>query len=138
MGIKIFEEKVESLVNSGVLKMLNTLNIEYLGVSIDSLLIFNQPKYSDEILSALRDAKIKSDIIGTVVEKPKRAILISNGKAESLQPHYREAAYTEVKKIVGEESPQNKEKLMNKTARAAKAAIEKSERIIKMIHAQRA
>ncbi|WXG41270.1 MAG: AIR synthase-related protein [Candidatus Freyarchaeum deiterrae] len=137
VGIKIFEEKVDSLVNPVVLKMLRDLNIDYLGVSIDSLLIFNPPKYSEEILSALRDAKIKSDIIGTVVEKPKKAELISDGKAKSLQPHYREAAYTKVKKIVGEETPQNKEKLMNKTTRAAKEAIEKSERIIKMIKAQK-
>jgi len=138
VGIKIFEEKVESLVNPVVLKMLHALNIDYLGVSIDSLLIFNPPKYSEEILSALRNAKIKSDIIGTIVEKPKGAQLISDGKTKSLQPHYREAAYTEVKKLVGEESPQNKEKLMNKTARAAQEAIEKSERIIKMIHARTA
>ncbi|MEM3526076.1 MAG: AIR synthase-related protein [Candidatus Jordarchaeaceae archaeon] len=136
VGIKIFEEKVESLVNPIVLKMLRSLNIDYLGVSIDSLLIFNPPEFSGEILSALRGAKIKSDIIGTVVEEPKGAELVSNGKVKSLQPHYREAAYTEVKKLVGEESPENKEKIMNETAQAAQKAIEKSERIIKLIQSR--
>lgn len=138
VGIKIFEENLESLVNPIVLKMLRALNIDYLGVSIDSLLIFTPPEFSEEILSELRNAKIKSDIIGTVVEKPKEAELISDGKTKSLQPHYREAAYTKVKKIIGEESPKNKEKLMNKTDRAAQEAIEKSESIIKMIQSRTA
>jgi hydrogenase expression/formation protein len=138
VGIEIFEEKLESLVNPIVLKMLGALNIDYLGVSIDSLLIFNPPEFSAEILSALRNAKIKSDIIGTVVEKPKEAKLISDGETKPLQPHYREAAYTKVKKLIGEETPKNKEKLMNKTAHAAQEAIEKSERIIKMIQSRTA
>lgn len=136
VGIKIFEEKVESLVNPIVLKMLRNLNIDYLGVSIDSLLIFNPPQFSEEILSVLRDAKVKCDIIGTVVETPKRAELISKGEIKSLQPHYREAAYTKIKKLIGEESPENKEKIMDKTIHAAKEAIEKSERIIKMIQSR--
>ncbi len=134
VGMKIHEEKVERLVNPVVLKMLHDLKIDYLGVSIDSLLIFNPPKYSEEILSALRKEKIKCDIIGTVVETPKRAELISDGETKSLQPLYREAAYTKVKKFVGEESPENKEALMNKTAQAAQEAIKKSERIINMIY----
>ncbi len=136
VGMRIHEEKVETLVNPLVLKMLRDLNIDYLGVSIDSLLIFNSPEYSEEILSALRNAKIKCNIIGTVVETPKRAELISDGKTKSLQPLYRESAYTKVKKFVGEESPQNKEVLMNKTAQAAQEAIKKSERIIKVVRAR--
>jgi hydrogenase expression/formation protein len=133
VGIKIYEDKLEKLVNPTVLKMLRDFNIDYLGVSIDSLLIFNPPKYSEEILRALRKAKIKCDIIGTVVDSPKRAELISDGETKSLQPLYREAAYTKVKKLVGEESPQNKEELMKRTVKAAQQSIEKSERIIKML-----
>jgi len=137
VGMKIFGERVEALVNPVVLGMLRSLNIDYLGVSIDSLLIFNPPEFSEEILSALRKAGVKCGVIGTVVESPKRAELISHGETRSLQPHFREAAYTKVKKLVGEESPQDKEELMNRTTRAAQRAIEKSERIIEMIRTRK-
>lgn len=133
VGMKIYEKNVESLVNPVVLKMLRDLGIDYLGVSIDSLLIFTSSKHSEEILSALRNARIRCGIIGTVIETPKRAELISDGETKSLEPLYREAAYTKVKKFVGEKSPENKEILMNKTAQAAQEAIKKSEKIIKII-----
>jgi hydrogenase expression/formation protein len=94
------EKKIRALVNSKVLKMLDDLNIDYMGVSIDSLLIIASPHMVCEIKQALYDV-IKVDEIGWV-EKGKGAELIADGRRLEIKPKFRESAYTPVKMVVGD------------------------------------
>ncbi|MEM2329328.1 MAG: AIR synthase-related protein, partial [Candidatus Jordarchaeales archaeon] len=112
VGIVIHEDKVRALLNGKVLDMLERLSIDYLGVSMDALLIFTPPSYTDEVLHALKKAGVKSDIIGQVVEKPKTPVLVKDGKRVPFEALYREAAYTKIKKLVGEGAPAEKERFM--------------------------
>jgi Hydrogenase maturation factor len=65
----IHDEKVKSLINRKVLNMLNELNIDYYGISLDSILIFSKEQEADEIISKLRENNIRADIIGEVTKK---------------------------------------------------------------------
>jgi hydrogenase expression/formation protein len=94
------EKKMRALVNSKVLKMLDDLHIDYLGVSIDSLLIIVPPQMVHEIKQALDDV-IKVDEIGWI-EKGKGAELIADGRRSEIKPKFRESAYTPVKMVVGD------------------------------------
>ncbi|MBS7247487.1 MAG: AIR synthase-related protein [Candidatus Jordarchaeales archaeon] len=137
VGIVIHEDKVRALLNGKVLDMLERLSIDYLGVSMDALLIFTPPSYTDEVLHALKKAGVKSDIIGQVVEKPKTPVLVKDGKRVPFEALYREAAYTKIKKLVGEGAPAEKERFMKMAEKAAQQAIEKASRVVEFITAKR-
>ncbi|MCZ7397788.1 MAG: AIR synthase-related protein, partial [Candidatus Methanoperedens sp.] len=62
------EEKLRALVNKKVLQMLDELEIDYLGVSLDALLIIAPPESADEILECIRKKGVSVDIVGTVVK----------------------------------------------------------------------
>ena len=61
-GVKLVfeEEKIRALVNPKVLSMLELLKIDYLGVSLDALLVIVPPEYANEILDAVRAAGISN------------------------------------------------------------------------------
>ena len=101
-GVKlVFEEnKIRPLVNPKVLKMLDDLHIDYLGVSIDALLIIVSPSVAHEVKQALHGV-IKVDEIGWV-EKGQGAELIVNGRRSEIMPKFRESAYTPVKMVIGD------------------------------------
>jgi hydrogenase expression/formation protein len=106
------EKKVRALVNPKVFKMLDDLHIDYMGVSIDSLLIIASPHMVHEIKQALRDV-IEIDEIGWV-EKGKGAELIANGRRLEIKPKFRESAYTPVKMVVGDYVDANEMESMRK------------------------
>ncbi|HEY6585598.1 MAG TPA: AIR synthase-related protein, partial [Candidatus Methanoperedens sp.] len=58
------EEKLRALVNKKVLSMLDKLEIDYLGVSLDALLIIAPPEYADDILKCVRRKGVAIDIVG--------------------------------------------------------------------------
>lgn len=133
VGMIIYEDKVKSLLNKKVLDMLEKLSIDYLGVSMDALLLFTPPTYTDEVLHVLRKEGVKSDVIGQVVENPKKPMLVRDGKTVSFETLYREAAYTKIKKLVGERAPAEKENYMKMAEKAAQLSIEKANRLIEFI-----
>ena len=77
-GVKlVFEEsKMRALVNPKVLSMLETLKIDYLGVSLDALLVIAPPEYADQILETVRAAGVAIDIIGHVEEGTGAEVII--------------------------------------------------------------
>lgn len=130
-GVKLVfhEERIRPLVNSAVLSMLEALEIDYLGVSLDALLIIAPPEVSSEILAVLRDKHISVDIIGRV-DEGRGAKLEIGGQLTDFSPRFRESAYTPIKKLVGEEAPQDFEHMCKKIDQAAQEAIEKKARIV--------
>jgi hydrogenase expression/formation protein len=123
------EEKIRPLVNSTVLSMLEELKIDYLGVSLDALLIIAPPDAAHHILDVLGLNGIAADVIGHV-EEGSGARLEINGDITDFTPRFRESAYTPVKKLVGEIEPLDFKEMCEKIDLAAREAIDKKCRII--------
>jgi hydrogenase expression/formation protein len=136
-GVKIVleEGKLRSLVNRKVLKMLNELDIDYLGVSIDSLLMIAPPSVAEKIKTTLRRSKIAVDEVGWV-EKGKGCEIIIGGQRGELVTKFRESAYTPLKKVVGETAQKNFEEMKREVDKAVRAAVKKKVEVTKKIKRQ--
>jgi hydrogenase expression/formation protein len=133
-GVKLVfdESKMRPLVNPKVLEMLEKLEIDYLGVSLDALLVIAPPEYAEQIIQVVKDVGVDIDIIGEVVEGSGAEIVI-DGKVCDFTPRFRESAYTPIKKIIGEEEPRDFEEMKEAIDKAAKEASEKKKRVMEMI-----
>jgi hydrogenase expression/formation protein len=125
VGIELEGDKIRGTVNPTVLELLEKLGIDYLGVSLDSLLIFCPGENKKGIINALRDNNVRVEEVGRVV-KGTEALL--DGK--EFKPKFRESAYTPIKKAVGEESPEREEELRSGAKDAAEKARKKMEEVI--------
>jgi len=126
------EEKMRRLVNSRVIDMLDSLKIDYLGVSIDALLIIAPEEEAEEIARTIRSAGVAVDEIG-IVEAGEGALLEMDGKTADFSPRFREAAYTPIKKAVGQDAKRDVAEMTARVDRAAMNAVEKKRRFIEKI-----
>ena len=126
------EEKMRSLVNPRVLKMLEELEIDYLGVSIDALLIIAPRKEAEKIARIIRETGVAIDQIG-IVEEGRGAYLQTDGGLTDFSPRFREAAYTPIKKAVGQDAARDVDEMRAKVDLAARNAVEKKRRFIEKI-----
>jgi hydrogenase expression/formation protein len=126
------EEKLRRLVNKKILSMLDKLEIDYLGVSLDALLIIAPSEFSDDLIKCVRKKGVAIDIVGNVVDG-EGAELIVDGKPRDFTPRFRESAYTPIKKLVGEKTPRNFEVMKKAVDKAAAQAIEKKKRIVEKL-----
>ena len=133
-GVKLvfIEEKMRQLVNPRVLQMLDSLEIDYLGVSIDALLIIAPPSEAGKIAKVIREANVAVDEIGRV-EAGIGALLQTNGKIADFSPRFRESAYTPIKKVVGQDAERDVAEMTLRVDEAAKNAVEKKRRFIEKI-----
>ena len=125
IGMIIDGNSIEMLINRKILRMLKKHSIDPLGVSIDSLLIFAPKKESQRIINSIRKLGIKIEKIGFTVAKPRKCQIQYGDETLDLEPKFRESAYTKIKKVIGEESPENKREIEKKALRAFKKALEK-------------
>jgi len=126
------EERIRPLVNSLVLSMLEELEIDYLGVSLDALLIIAPADAAEDILSVLASKGIAADVIGKVVHGSGAKLEI-NGKTIDFSPKFRESAYTPIKKLVGEAEPLDFQVMCDRIDEAARIAIDKKQRIVERL-----
>jgi hydrogenase expression/formation protein len=133
-GVKlVFEEnRLRPLVNPRVLSMLEKLGIDYLGVSLDALLVIAPPESASAIMECIRGAGVAVDIVGRV-EEGEGAELVVDGIAGVFSPRFRESAYTPIKKMVGEERPADFEAMKKAVDNAARQAIEKKKRMVERL-----
>ncbi|MCE8423738.1 MAG: hypothetical protein J5U16_07395, partial [Candidatus Methanoperedens sp.] len=133
-GVKLVfeEEKLRALVNIKILDMLDDLEIDYLGVSLDALLIIAPPEHVVDILECVHKSGVAIDIVGKVVNGEGSELII-NGKISDFTPRFRESAYTPIKKIAGEKTPKNFDAMKKAVDKAALDAITKKRRIIKRL-----
>jgi len=130
--IVIDENAIESLVEPHVRSMLETLQIDYLGVSLDALLIVAPPEVSGEICRVVESAGVMMHEIGYVEEGRPESVLMVNGKESDFTPRFRESAYTPVKKVVDTDM-RDFEAMKAGVIRASDAAIGKKERVLKSL-----
>ncbi|MDO9539538.1 MAG: AIR synthase-related protein [Methanocalculus sp.] len=130
--IIIEEEKLRDLVNPRVLTLLDKLGIDYLGVSLDALLVVVPVESADRVIAVIRGTGVSVEIIGRAEEGPAASILISRGEEVDFAPQFREAAYTPLKKVV-EKQCDDFEAMKKKVDRAAEAAREKKVRVLSQL-----
>ncbi len=133
-GVKLVfeEERMRRLVNPRVKEMLDELSIDYLGVSIDALLVIAPEEAAAEILRTVRGTGVAMDVIGRVVEGHGTA-LIEDGCEKEFVPRFRESAYTPIKKAVGEGAERDFEEMRAKVDQAALRAAEKKAKFVDQI-----
>lgn len=100
LGIHLYEKRIVDLINPRVYDMLKKLDIDPLGVSIDSLMVIAPANLVDVIVDSLTESNIGVDVIGVVNDSGVTTIESADGEVNVLVPKFREAAYTPVKKVV--------------------------------------
>jgi hydrogenase expression/formation protein len=133
VGLVFSESKIKKLVNPKVYKLLKQNSVDYLGVSLDSLLIFTPQENARAITEAVSRAGVQIASIGEVVEGPQQSILMRDDGREILTPLFRESAYTPIKKMVGEQAPADVDEKKSKIEAAYRAAIQKKEAVLRRI-----
>lgn len=138
-GVKLVfeEERLRELVDATVLGMLDELGIDFLGVSLDALLIIAPPENAEAIMAAVRTRGVRIGIVGRVLEG-EGAYLAVGGAEKDFTPRFRESAYTPIKKLVGEETPMSFDEMKSKVDEAAVHAVRKKERMVARIRGRSA
>ena len=127
--IIISDEHVAGLVEPHVRAMLGDLAIDYLGVSLDALLIVAPPDAAGEICGIVRSQGVKIEEVGRVEAGNPEAVLLSGGKELDFTPRFRESAYTPVKKVVDTDA-RDFDEMKELVLGASDAAIRKKERVL--------
>lgn len=133
LGLEFYKDEIEKMIAPNVLNMLNKLDIDPLGVSIDSLMLIVPPEMVHDVKKAISSVGVKINEIGVVDNKKIPRIIDNDGNCEKLSPLFREAAYTKIKKLVGETTPEDFDLMKEKVETASKKAISKKEKVIKHI-----
>jgi hydrogenase expression/formation protein len=127
--IVIDEGAIGSLVEPHVMEMLEKLQIDYLGVSLDALLVVAPPEAADGICAAVGTAGVKMHKVGYAEAGKPESVLMIDGKEQDFSPRFRESAYTPVKKVV-DTTMRDFEEMKQGVLRASEAAIRKKQRVL--------
>ena len=127
--IVIDESTTGSLVEHHVRQMLERLQIDYLGVSLDSLLVVAPESTADRICTIVGSAGVQMHRIGYVEAGKPESVLKVDGIERDFSPRFRESAYTPVKKVV-DTDVRDFEEMKEKVLRASEAAIRKKKRVL--------
>lgn len=133
VGLEFYEEEINKTIAPNVLSMLQELDIDPLGVSTDSLMLIVPQDYVSDVKKSVSNADVLISEIGVVNDSGVPNLIRENGKCEELSPEFREAAYTKIKKLVGDTTPDDFELMKEEVQRAANNAISKKDRVIKHI-----
>lgn len=133
VGLEFYEEKIRKMVAPNVLNMLEKLDIDPLGVSTDSLMLIVPPEIVDDVKNAVSKVGVDISEIGIVNTSGEPILIKEDGNSDKLVPLFREAAYTKIKKLVGETTPEDFEIMKEKVQKASDNAIRKKEKVINHI-----
>lgn len=133
LGLEFYEDKLKSTVTPNVLDMLNKLDIDFLGVSTDSLMLVVPPEISDKIIKTVSKVGVPITEVGEINNAGFPNLIREDGTQEKLVPQFREAAYTKIKKLVGDTTPEDFEIMKEKVQKASDNAIAKKEKVIDYI-----
>jgi hydrogenase expression/formation protein len=137
VGLEFYQDKLRKTVAPNVLKMLDTLNIDPLGVSTDSLMLIVPPEIVSDVTNVIQSAGVNIFEIGKVDNKKTPRLIKEDGNVDILEPLFREAAYTKIKKLRGENTPEDFEIMKEKVQKAANNSIKKKEKVIDYINNQK-
>ncbi len=129
-----YEDRIRILVNEKVLGMLERHGIDYLGVSLDALLVICPKAIAEDVKKVVRSEGVRIEEVGRV-ESGRGAEIVVDGEKRDFVPKFRESAYTPVKKVVGESvsAGDNFEEMKRKVDKAVEEAIYKRDRVKEML-----
>jgi len=87
---------------------------------------------ASNVKKAISNVGVRISKIGHVDESGVAKLIKDNGE-EEFKPLFREAAYTKIKKIVGEATPPDFDLMKQKVKKAALDAIKKKEKVVETI-----
>lgn len=132
--VVIEEEHVRGIADRMVQEMLDALFIDYLGVSLDSLLIVAPGSAVPAITKVISGAGVRIKEIGRIEQGRPGAYLVVDGKEQDFTPRFRESAYTPVKKVV-DRHPADLEGMKQAVEHSARMAVAKKNRVIQRLKA---
>ncbi|MCK9152314.1 AIR synthase-related protein [Methanobacterium alcaliphilum] len=133
LGMEFSHEKIRQMINPKVLDMLDSLNIDPLGVSVDSLMIIAPEDVARKVEKVISQSGVRVSEIGEVDNTGVPRMIKDDGGVEELKPLFREAAYTKIKKLVGDTTPEDFELMKEKVEKAAQESIHKKNKVVKAI-----
>jgi hydrogenase expression/formation protein len=125
------EERIRDLVNEKVLAMLKRHEIDYLGVSLDALLVICPAEVAEAVKAVVRGAGVQIEEIGSVTVGNGAKIVVDSENRD-FSPKFRESAYTPIKKVVGE-SGRNFEMMKRKVDTAVEEAVRKKDTVKRIL-----
>ena len=134
VGLEFYEKDIRNMVAPNVLNMLETLNIDPLGVSTDSLMLVVPEDIANDVIKTVSNAGVDISEIGQVTDSGEPILIKEDSSTEKLVPLFREAAYTKIKKLVGDTTPEDFEIMQEKVQKACEDAITKKDKVIKYIN----
>jgi hydrogenase expression/formation protein len=129
-GVTIYEQEVRKLVNPIVLELLEEVGVDYLGVSLDALLIYCSENVAEEIKEDLTKNNINCAEIGYVDDSNQVSMIFRDAEKKNILPRFRESAYTKIKQKIGEDSPETLKIMEKNIENAAERALKKRKKII--------
>lgn len=136
VGFVVDLDMFYSLIDSDVLSMLRELEIDPLGISIDSIAIIAEEDTLEEVKRLLRSNGIESGIVGEVTSEPRVLYRKGSGEVGELITYHRESPYTKVKKLVGIEKPRDWGEISGRLEEAYRRAMESRDRIYSIAYKQ--
>ncbi|MEA1998262.1 MAG: AIR synthase-related protein [Euryarchaeota archaeon] len=125
------EDRIRDLVNKKVLAMLKRREIDYLGVSLDALLVICPAEVAEAVKAVVRSAGVRIEEIGSVVQGNGAEIVVDSA-SKDFSPKFRESAYTPIKKVVGE-SGRDFETMKRKVDKAVEDAVQKKDKVKRIL-----
>jgi hydrogenase expression/formation protein len=135
-GVTVFEQEVRSLVNPTVLNLLESLGVDYLGVSLDALLIYCSSEITDQIISDLNEINVICKEIGHVDNSMEVSMIFEGEEKKNVLPRFRESAYTKIKQEIGEDTPELINLMEKNVERVARQSLNKRKNIIDYIRGE--
>jgi hydrogenase expression/formation protein len=130
--IDIYQKAFLSMIEPKVSKMLNALDIDPLGVSIDSILLSMAPKDAKSIVGLFKKKGVKAAVVGKVSKGSGVFLILEAGKTQEMKHRFRESAYTPIKKVV-DKPPHDLSEIKARIDGSALKAIEKKKRLLKRL-----
>lgn len=127
-----YEDMLDKPVNPVVREMLMDLEIDSLGISTDSLMLI-LPEDDAEIVAKALGKVTNVYRVGRVEEGAGAVVLGSDGEERGFKPMFREAAYTPVKKVIGDQDPESLKEMRDRIKKSALDAARKKQKVIDFI-----
>jgi hydrogenase expression/formation protein len=126
------EENLRQTVSNQVFNMLTELEIDYLGVSTDSLMLILPKDVAQKIMKILEKTTPVFEV-GWVEKGLGVNLVTEDGEIKDLKPLFRESPYTSIKKVMGHSKPENLGKMSKALDVAKESAISKKNAIVDWI-----
>lgn len=132
LDVHLDGEALRRTVDGEVLRMLDDLAIDFMGISTDSILVAAPSSSVDDVIDVVAEAGGTLTLVGRVERGRGEVFVEGDGTVERLGARFREEPYTPLKRVVARrETPLDS--LDDAVAAAAREARAKMERVVEVV-----